>query len=381
MSKQVICLHKFYRCIIVVLCLLGGAFMLMTITPIALRWWYNITYVPINETDEQQFEKRLMEGSMILLEDKTLEDNIIYWDNPMKFIKNSILSFRTISVYEYGEYGLMLFYLNKYADKRSNVKLFENIKNIVDNEMLEGDTIFDVVRTDQLTYGLILTELYKKTKSVKYKNAADKLMRFAKKRVTEKGLLTYKDNGLQQIDVLGFAGQFLKEYALTFKDTIAMQIREQLIEEYWRYGINHQNGIPAKAYGLHNKVPTKHVDWGRSFTWLIMGDYIIPDDAGACIMDSTLLAMGPLMPQYLGDPSSKPDMSVTIPVMYYLSKRKLKRITKKEFIKAVTPFIREDGVVCFNSPSYAMPYEEPNAHHYAHLTQALALYLFTLLED
>lgn len=368
------------RLIVTTLCFSGVGLLVMTLLPVLLRCWYDYTFVQITEKNEKLFEQKLLAGTLKLMEDKTLANNIMYWDTPINFLKNGILSFKTISVYDYGEYGLMLYYLNRYAELKKDSNLISNIYEIVDKDILKGDTLFDVKRPDQLMYGSILIDCYKKTNSVKYKKAIDKLMSYARKRVNEYGVLAYKDGGFQQVEALSF-GPFLKECATTFGDTIAFQIRDNLFEDYWEYGINHRNGIPVKGYDLKSKIASKSADWGRGVSWLIVGDFEAPDDKCIVKMDSTLLSIGPLYTQYLGDPRSVPDMSVTIPILYYLYSKGLISFSKREFIRILSPYIDEDGVVRYNSPSYAMPNEKPNAHHFAHFTQSIALYLYAILKD
>ena len=98
------------------------------------------------------------------------------------------------------------------------------------------------------------------------------------------------------------------------------------------------------------------------------------------LLDSTLLKMNTyLFPHYLGK-EGLPDMSATIPILYYLNSKKHIQLTKDQLVGILTPFIDEEGVIRFGSPSISRPHDEVSVLRTNLFAQGLLLYFISELQ-
>lgn len=382
---------KFYnlRCFFVCVLLFSIAFNIamsyMVIAPIITKKYYGMAFTPIETTSSQAFEEMLLKGVYTLLNDEVgADESIIYYKTIPQYIHH-IVHRKKYSVFEYGEYGYLLHYTFMYAQKKGDNDLMDLIKQKIDNGLLQGRKTLSVTRNDQISYGCILTDLYLHYKEDTYQQCCEQLFNRLDSLYKADGVILYHNGDKNQhVDCIGLVCPFLYAYANTFESERAKYLVEGMISEYIKYGLDPMSGLPAQAYHTKTKIKNLRSNWGRGVSWFCLGlkggEFVESNVINK--MDSTLLSLAPIYSQYLGQQEqSLPDMSATIPILYYLSSKNKIEITKTFLIDNIARYVGEDGIVRFNSPTIGYPDEAPNAFQGHHLTQGLTLYFLSTLRE
>lgn len=323
-----------------------------------------------------------------MLEDNVATDeSIIYYHTIDDFVHHIFKGNKLYSVFQYGEFGYYLHYLFQYALNRGDEYIMSEIKNKVDNGLLNGKDFLYISRNDQCSYGCILLDLYNRYGERKYKRIADTMINRLDSIDKADGIVKYRENTHRQdVDCIGLVCPFLNMYSSVFKDKRSGEISAKMINQYAKYGMDDLTGLPSQAYDTNSKVKVGYANWGRGCGWFCLGlSNLNKKDLDSISLkrierlNRTLISMAPLYGQYLGQADeSKIDMSSTIFILYYLKKDHLLRLTNIDFIKAIAPYISSDGYLKYNSPSIGHVKEVPNAFQKHHVAQSLALYIMTL---
>jgi hypothetical protein len=337
--------------------LLNLVFVKADIYPLIKRKYldYNTTFLTDNITPEK-FNDLILSGAKASLNDNYSagDDLIIRRD-----IRASIYT-RHYKVFEYGEYGFLMWLTLKSAIEQNNNELINVIKDKFDNAFLSTDD-FLIERTDQTIYGSVAIELFLITNDIKYKQFANGIYNKLNSLKNHNGLITYRKELLdQQVDLLGFVCPFLSEYGRVFGNEESKKMGALLIEEFIKYGVDKENGIPSQGYSLATHIKTGYNNWGRGMAWYALAlcyvdEELLSEEAKLNInkfTKSVKLAMQSnnwIMNQFPGK-SEIPDMSATIPLLFYLHGKKELNITKKDFIKLIKPYVMTNGQVGYNSP-------------------------------
>ena len=345
------------------------------------RYYYRHTYKSLNVKNGTEFEERVRNGTYQLIASES------WGSKPMSssksFAKYLITKLSNQnSIIGYGEYGFLLHYAFLYAEKQNDQELMSLIKDKFDKYWLLNLSIF---RNDQTSYGNVAIDLYLWTKEPKYKLVADRFMVHLDSLSHSDGRIVYIAGDVDQhVDAIGLVPPFLLYYSKVFKDAKAELLASRMVEDFVKWGTDPITGIPCQAYDTKNHIKKQHVNWGRGTSWYLLGihqwdseDPVIIDRVE--ILDSTLINMGTrLYPQYLGQ-NIVPDMSATIPILYYLNHKGHIQLSKDELSDILSPYIDENGVIRYCSPSISRPHEGVSVLMTNLFCQGLLLYLLSEL--
>lgn len=327
------------------------------------------------------FRELILNGAKKRLEAQYVVDNGLSNSSSFKDrLKKDLLS-QNISVYDYGEQGHLMWYTIQVAISNKDEQLIKFIKSKFDNVFLSTNNI--ISKTDQAIYGCVAIELYKLTKDNRYKDFSNKIFLFLKGFDDKYGLICYRVGLEQQVDLLGFVCPFLSEYGRTFASKKATELSAKLIDNYAKFGVDERTGIPVQGYNLKSKIKTGYANWGRGISWYIIAvssvnkkELNLDTRHKIEIFTETLnkIMNDGLITQFPGH-SKIIDMSATLPVIYFLHKESRITINSSDFIKKVAPFIHDDGLVGFNSPSITSG-AAPVANLYHDMSQGMLVILF-----
>ena len=345
--------------------------------------WINHHYTKSFESaktnDTTLFEKQLRDGCYNLIESegsygsKTFSKKLTLWQNLTR--KKSFTHFG------FGEYGLLMHYSYLYVQDRKDDSMKDIIKRKFDQGFRENKTILE--RHDQTTYGIVAIDLYRDTKDSFYKQFADKLYLRLDSICQKEGIVTYREGATEQhVDAIGLICPFLFYYSKTFQNEQAKEIANRMIEEFIRWGTDNITGIPVQTYNIKNHVKLNHANWGRGISWFLLGvlNYEPTDSAFNSkikLLEQTVLSdEDHLYSQYFSQ-GNNPDMSATIPVIYYLMEKQLLKMNKTEITSLISPYCDKDGIVRFCSPSILYPHEDVSVTMGSLQSQGILLYLQT----
>ena len=232
--------------------------------------------------------------------------------------------------WQYSECGWLL-----YALAEAGYDLMR-IKEIFEHHVLKEK----ITIVDQAQCGMVALLLYQKTREKKYKDYADSLYHFLISRVNDYGL-PYRDGANQDIlvDTIGMAIPFLIEYSQMFpvSDAFAYDI----VEKFVKYGTDYETGLPAFGfYTIKPYIKRGACNWGRGSAWYVIGlSYIdkarLSDTAISQIekLEKTLVYLynkNHSFGHFLGKKDR--DLSAELPILFYLSKKKLIKLTEKDIL-------------------------------------------------
>ena len=245
-----------------------------------------------------------------------------------------------------------------------------------------------ITKTDQSIYGCVAIELYSITHDEKYKKFADQIFLMLEAIDKKNGLICYRENQEQNVDLLGFVCPFLSEYGTSFNNTNAISLNSKLIDDYAKYGVDETTGIPSQAYNTITKVKVGLSNWGRGMSWYALAltftdKSSLNDNTKESIKKFTniiqLLNKNYLFTQFPGK-SKDIDMSTTVPLLFYLYKENKLKINQSQFCKLLSNFVNKDGCIVFNSPSISIESKSgPNMCN--DMTQGVLIYFFDELKN
>lgn len=367
--------------------LVNLSILFVCVSPKIMRKYYWVTFKPITYATTADFEMKIKNASLSMLQDEYVTDeSVIYYNTINEYVHHVFTKKQNYKVFQFGEFGYFLHYLFLYAQNRNDENLMYEIRQRVDKGLLSDK--FNVVRNDQCAYGLILNDLFARYKNEKYKKLADCLLNRLDSIDRKNGIIAYNGGAnLQDVDGIGLVCPFLNEYSAEYGVSRADTLSSKMINNYFRYGVGYNTGLPCQAYSLNTKIQTGISDWGRGCGWLCLGiqnyNRKFADDiacANISKLDSTLIRLAPLYSQFLGRKNSPVDMSSTVFILYYLTSTGKLSLTKDNFIRTIAPYVNDEGVLKFCSPSITRPNEAPNEYQEHHVAQALMLYMLTLLD-
>ncbi len=335
------------------------------------------SFVSASNCSGDQFELKLRNAAFQTIEEET-------WNVSSLAYAPSVLSYlheNEASVFSYGEYGYLMHFSYLYGVAKDDKELMGLVKAKFDKKCSN----YQIGSNDQVPYGLVALDLYRNTSDIKYKDYADAVYARLDSLYKMDGIIVYnKKNKEQRVDGIGLVCPFLFEYSNVFKNDHAAEIGRVTIEEYIQWGCDNETGVPAKGYGMEKHV--KHItpNWGRGISWFLLG---IKDAKG--LNDSSIEVVeklkgtlrsvnSKLYPQYF-DEDGLPDMSSTIPVLWYLNTTDSLKMSKDEFTRLVSPYFDDDGIIRYCSPVVSSKRGVDNLTTNL-FSQGLALYMMTKLE-
>lgn len=217
-------------------------------------------------------------------------------------------------------------------------KYIEEIENIF-KEKIEKMS-FDHV--DQCMSGGVAILLHQQTGKRKYKDYADKVLKWCLEHDTEYGIL-YGAKDAQLIDGYGMFLPFLNRYAKTYKDSVAMKLATKQVEIAIQYLIDPVGGLPVHGFSLlDSHFKQGNCNFGRGISWFLLGltDFCYSTLNASQIetidrMDKALLSIFNSyhqFNQFIGE-NGNIDMTAELPILYYLVSKKLVQIKDKQLLE------------------------------------------------
>lgn len=358
------------------------------VLPKFLSYYYEKSFEPITYKNADEFENKLLKGTEQLIEKEiAVDENFMYYHTLGDFLYH-ITTRSSREVFEYGEYGYLLYFSYLYAQNRSYDDIRTHIEERFFDYIVSNQTI---KRNDQISYGCLSSLLYS-DKNNRNRDLYGKFCTLLIERIDSirqsDGLVRYRDgDDNQQVDGIGLVAPFLFLYSDVFNDAKGNEIGHHLVSEYLKYGVDCKTGIPSQAYNVKTKIKNLRSNWGRGISWWLLGlmqDKNLSEDELQTVSkgDSTLVSLFPEYHQYLGDSCrSMQDMSAIVPITFYLYQKGLIHITRTTFINIIAPYTDDKGIIRYNSPTIGKPLEKPNAFQSHFLTQGIALYMLSVLPD
>ncbi|TLS35767.1 glycoside hydrolase family 88 protein [Pseudalkalibacillus caeni] len=107
----------------------------------------------------------------------------------------------------------------------------------------------------------------------KYKSALDYIWELINDHIGNDGTVEYRKfmENYRYIDTIGFICPFLSTYGIKYNKEDCINLALKQIEEYEKYGMLKDNGIPCHVYDINSKVPLGLFGWGRGLGWFAIG--------------------------------------------------------------------------------------------------------------
>lgn len=213
-------------------------------------------------------------------------------------------------------------------NEKKNIAEIENIfKEKIENMSLD--------HVDQCMSGGAAILLHQRTGNRRYKDYADKVLKWCLEHDTEYGIL-YGANDAQLIDGYGMFLPFLNRYANTYNDSVAMKLATKQVEIAIQYLIDPVGGLPVHGFSLlDSHYKQGNCNFGRGISWFLLGltEFCYSTLNASQIetidrMDKTLLSIYNNYHQYnqfIGE-TGNIDMTAHLPILYYLVSKKLIQI-------------------------------------------------------
>ncbi len=326
---------------VVLLMLMGNIYV-----PKLAALYYTKTFKSAQTSDDDSFEKLLRNAAFESLKSESWNCSLGCYKSLFRYFKGDV------SVYEYGEFGLLMHYSYLYGKTRNDNELCKLIKDKFDNRVITGGGI---IRNDQTTYGLVALDLYCSTHDNRYKEYADKIYARLVSLDKRDGIVIYNDkHNEQRVDGIGLVCPFLYSYSSMFKNNSAREIANKMCQDFVRLGVDSENGIPSKAYGLKSHIKHISPNWGRGVSWYLLGTNQMDKNDELIVrrlelLDSVLLSDNDYLYQQFIDEKGMPDMSTTIPVIWHLWSSGNLKMTRDELTRLVSPYCDRNGIVRYCS--------------------------------
>lgn len=311
--------------------------------------WFEFTiaktkYIERNESQLQpnipQFKKELLAASMKMLSSEKLSPKPLPYKHST--IKNNfnynIKGYdNNTSLFHWGGGWLMYTMLESTSNSYDST-LISKIAKIFDEKVM-NEPIYEV---DQSLFGISAIILYKQTKMDKYKTYANNLFHWLQKRDTPLGIPYRPNIDINLIDGLGMYNPFLIYYSKAYNDSSAYKLAIKQSELFIKYAVDAETGICSHGYRIippYIKVGSSN--WGRGNSWYVLGicDININDLSPLAkhkisLLNKTLIELWnkeQSFSRYIGE-NGKEDISTTLPILYYLHKHALIKLTKKQVL-------------------------------------------------
>lgn len=349
--------------------------------PLFVRKYYHYSYKSLNVKNGEEFEESIRNATFNLIESESWGSKPLTSNKSLfQYLYKKL--FGVNNIMGYGEYGYLMHYAFLYAEKQDDQEMMFLIKEKFDKYWLND---FSVARIDQASYGCVAIDLYLWSRQPKYKTIADNFFAHLDSIDHSDGMIIYTDSKIDQdVDAIGLVPPFLYYFSDVFKNNQAQLIASRMVEDFVKWGTDPITGIPCQKYDIKRHIKKKRVNWGRGTSWYLLGvqqlesdDTIVNDRID--LLDSTLINMDTyFFQQYLGE-KGLPDMSATIPILFYLNSKGHIQLSKDQLANILSPYVDEDGIIRYGSPSISRPQEGVNVLLTNLFCQGLLLYFISEL--
>lgn len=146
----------------------------------------------------------------------------------------------------------------------------EALKAYFDRWLKRGMPVQNI---DNVMNGYSLLYVYQQTKEEKYKAAADKLYQYLEEyRKEMQGNFPYRKGNPTHVyaDGIGMIVPFLCRYGRMFRKPDAVAWGMELLQDFLKFGMDADSGLPYHGYDTLTKVKQGIVGWGRAVGWLLL---------------------------------------------------------------------------------------------------------------
>ncbi len=338
-------------------------------------------FSPCEAKNDSLFEKYIRSGTMYLISKESWGYSYLHTDwLKLKFCKLPKVS-------DYGEFALLMHYSLLYARQRNDNELKLLCKSKFDNIIL-GNANWKFINVDQAPYGLVALNLYNITKEQKYLTFSTCIFNRLDSLYSIDGNIYYgkKTEREQRVDGIGLVCPFLYEYAMSSNNSRAKTIANTILHDYITWCTDYETGYPFKAYRTDNHLKTKIADWGRGISWYTQALHYYDNTTDSVSTDrikrfDTLLMDNKTncVSKYYGE-EGYPDMSATIPMIFYLQTKNLRKYSKQDVYSLICSYFDKNGIMRYGSNSCFDYKDKPNAKTTNLAIQGMTLYLFSILE-
>lgn len=251
-------------------------------------------------------------------------------------IKSNFEGYGDNHSFNYYGNGYLLWACTEYVIQHRDQNKIKEVAAIWKKKVSESNAF----TVDQSLYGITACLLYKETKQSFYMNYADSLYNWLRIEDTDYGI-PYVKADFRLVDGLGMFNPFLIEYARITNNIEAQQLAIKQIKTFAKYGIDNITGIPAHGFRTNSpRIKLGSANWGRGASWLAIGlldiskkelDSDTQEKISA--FETTMLKFyeeSPEYSQFVGQ--AETDLSATIPVLYYLHKKKLISLSQQDVL-------------------------------------------------
>lgn len=240
------------------------------------------------------------------------------------------------------QYSYLLFGLASYALAYDRQDILQSVINKVNNSLnSKKELSYPLIRLDQVPFGMTLILLQENTEQ-DYSRAIDQIYDFLSERYSKDGSLLYlRGTKFQHVDSLGMYVPFLSLYSKFYKDSKSIEMIQKGFDEYDKYGVDYNTGIPAHGYNLDSKIKIGSTNWGRGLGWYLLGLSFV--DGRNIHKINEILPNLPLE-QFPGQ-ISEFDSSTAIMTKIYMFKKQLYENGMEFSLDFIKPFISIDGHV------------------------------------
>lgn len=246
--------------------------------------------------------------------------------------------------------------------------------------------------TDQVSMGMVILKLYKKTNKEIYKKACDELIDYLINSVDKKhGIILYRKNqDFHYVDILGMICPFILMYAEIFNRHDLIELSNHQIRFYIKNGLTTSH-LPYHGLDLVNLAPIGSSNWGRGLGWYSLAlsatiaytnpetnpDYnFFQKEIDALEASLQLYKQDHYWGQFLGISKKwHTDTSASTMIFYSLTLAGYK-YNYKDFYKFIKPLTRKDGTADFTSGDTEDINIYSREYGISELTQGLLLSIF-----
>lgn len=233
-----------------------------------------------------------------------------------------------------------LFGLASYGIKNNDKIIINHVDSILDKFLTsKGDLSYELIRLDQIPIGLPMLVIDEYLERKKYSRVITQLWEFIKTRYKKDGQILYlTGTQFQHVDTIGMFVPFLCKLKNLFSHHLIDEILKQTFNEYYKYGIDKDNHLPAHGYNLTTKTKIGSINWGRGIGWYLLGASFY-DEFKDTLLDQTITNL-----EYTQFPGQLDHFDSSTALMNEIYKRK-KGLTERVNLNFIKPYIMKNGNV------------------------------------
>lgn len=164
-----------------------------------------------------------------------------------------------------------------YAIAKNDSLTMEQLRRKFKKYIDKSGVNYEIQVIDQASIGILLLNLYTWFHDEIYLKAAHELFADIQSMRENDGSIKYRPNSPNQFcDAVGMYIPFLMEYFNLTKDSLAYQIADYNMQQYYRKGVDKETGIPFHGYDWNSGIRVGSANWGRGIGWYLLAAAYCP---------------------------------------------------------------------------------------------------------